>query len=436
MKKMIRFYAVVLLCCAAAVLAQANNALDNIQPANGGEYAIVVDGYDWGPAVSKVILSVGTTVTAADMNDYTVYAQRSTECFEMPAAIASGMREVVYAYVSNAKGKPATEGAHLTLVLSVAPNMPIGSPIQYSRNENCPGNNWIDYKLTVVQKSTGKVWNTETDRMVPPIEDFDLSGKFTHDGVQLTYASFTPKNATGKSPLIIWLHGGGEGGTDASIPLIANKAANYASDEIQALFGGAYVLSPQTPTRWMDAGDGETTRGQTDDIYYKALMALFRKFIADHPDIDQDRIYVGGCSNGGYMTLKLVLEAPDFFAAAFPSALAYFSEFLTDEQVKSIKDMPIWFVHSKDDPVTVADKTVVPVYDRLLAAGAKKVHFTFYDHVVDVTGFFGGDDYHYSGHWSWIYSHKNVCRRDRDGSLVKVDGRPVTIMEWLAAQRK
>jgi hypothetical protein len=79
---------------------------------------------------------------------------------------------------------------------------------------------------------------------------------------------------------------------------------------------------------------------------------------------------------------------------------------------------------------------VLPVYERLKAAGAGNVHLSYYDHVADVTGLFGGDGYRYNGHWSWIYLHANQCRLDRDGSLVKVGGRPVTIMEWLAAQTR
>lgn len=397
---------------------------------------MVVEGYDWGPGVSRVILSLDETVSTADRNDYTVFANRATDCFELPAASVSGRREVTHAYVSDAQGANHDEEKFVTLVLAVAPTMPISSPIQYSQNENCRGNNWVDYQLTVVQNSTGKVWNSEADRIVKPIEHFDLSGKFTDQGITMSFASFAPKKADGKSPLIIWLHGGGEGGTDPSIPLIANRAANYASDEIQTFFNGAYVLVPQSPTRWMDAGNGQTTWGQTEDIYHAPLMALIRNFVSEHPDIDPDRIYVGGCSNGGYMTLKLLLENPGYFAAAFPSALAYYSEYLTDEQIGAIADIPIWFVHSKDDPVTVPDKTVVPLHKRLKAAGAQNVKFSYYDHVVDITGFFGGDDYHYSGHWSWIYSHANKSRRDLDGTPVMLDGRPVTIMEWLAAQSK
>jgi predicted peptidase len=342
---------------------------------------------------------------------------------------------VVHAYVSDADGNFTDEGTHITLVLAVAPNDPIGSPIQYSRNENCPGNNWIDYKLAIVDATSGKTWNKEVNRIIPLIDAFDLSGKFTHQDVTMSYATYTPPPTRGFRPLIIWLHGGGEGGTDPSIPLIANRAANYASDEIQTYFDGAYVLVPQAPTYWMDSGEGYT-RGDKNDIYNEALMALFKDFVTKHRDIDTDRIYVGGCSNGGYMSLKLILEHPDYFAAGYISALAYHAENLTDDQIKSVKDVPMWFVHSADDSTTKPEETVIPTYKRLKAAGAKNVYCSYYDHVTDITGMYGGKDYHHPGHWSWIYSHANLARKDMDGSLVKIKDRPVTIMEWMAAQRR
>jgi len=349
--------------------------------------------------------------------------------------MASGAREVVHAYVSDAEGNIAEQGEHLTLVLAVAPNDPIGSPIQYSRNDKCNGNNWIDYKMTIINRQTGQTWNREVNRIRPLIDDYNLSGEFSHAGIDLTYAWYSPKVSDRKKPLIIWLHGGGEGGTDPSIPLIANRAANYASEEIQAYFDGAYVLVPQAPTYWMDSGSGYT-RGDKDDIYNEALMALFQDFVKAHPDVDTDRIYVGGCSNGGYMSLKLLLKDPDYFAAAYISALAYHAEYLTDAQLKSIKEVPIWFVHSADDRTTRPEETVLPTYERLKEAGAKMVYCSYYDHVTDITGFYGGEDYHYPGHWSWIYSHANVARQDMDGTYVKIDGKPVTIMEWLAAQKR
>ena len=99
--------------------------------------------------------------------------------------------------------------------------------------------------------------------------------------------------------------------------LLANRAANYAAPEIQNIFGAAYVLVPQSPTFWMQNAEGNISRGESEDIYHESLMALFRQYIKEHPMVDTARIYVGGCSNGGYMTQKLLLENPNFLLQAF-----------------------------------------------------------------------------------------------------------------------
>jgi predicted esterase len=401
-----------------------------------GTYTLVVEGFDWGPAVNKVVLSMGDTVNNADAEDYVVYATRSIDISENPISPAAGERTVLSAYISDEKGNRMAEGQFVTLVLAVGPAIRIGSPFQYMRVENRGGNFWVDYKLSITDNETLETWNVESARVMPLIDDFDLTGSFTSDqDLTMSYASYVPEENNDNYPLIIWLHGGGEGGSDPTIPLLANRAANYASEEIQQYFGGAYVLVPQSPTRWMDSGEGSTS-GQVDDIYFEALKALFEDFISKHPNIDRDRIYVGGCSNGGYMSLKLILEYPDYFAAGYISALAYRSQYLSDEQIRSIREVPIWFVQSKDDSTTVAVNTVVPIYERLMSAGASNVHFTFYDHVVDITNIYGGENYHYPGHWSWIYSHANKSQTDYDGSPVMVNGVPVTIMQWMALQSK
>ncbi len=401
-----------------------------------GTYTMVVEGYDWGAAVSKVILFNESSISNINKDNFTVLVERSTECMELKGAQAKGERSVVHAYVSDEKGNLLEEGNHTTLVLSVGPNIPISSPLQYTRNDKCSGNKWVEYKILIVDKSSHQIWDKEANRIMPLLDEFDLTGSFTHHNLTMSYAHFTPKTKNKKSPLIIWLHGGGEGGTNSTIPLLANKAANYASPERQDYFGGAYVLAPQCPTAWMRTSEGVITRGKVDDMHNQGLMALIKDFVAKHPDIDTDRIYVGGCSNGGYMSLKLILLYPEYFAAGYISALAYHSEFVSDDQINAIKNVPIWFIHSKDDGVTKPEKTVVPIYQRLKKAGATNVHFSYYDHVVDLSGFYGGDQYHFNGHWSWIYSHVNDSKLDYDGKPVMLDNRPVTVMEWMAAQKK
>ena len=401
-----------------------------------GTYTLILEGFDWGPAVKKVVVPIPGNITEAKASEFTVMVQRSLEGVEMGPAEASGTRDVLFAYMSDIEGNRSPNGKHISLVLMVHPNNPLDSPIKYVFKDGRGSNQWIDYKLSITHVPTATVWDRETGRIYPDLDKFDLNGSHTHEGTVLTYASYTPQEKTTEAPLLIWLHGGGEGGTDVRIPLIANKATNYATPKIQSLFDGAFVLVPQTPTFWMQNESGTYTRGDKEDIYHTALFDLIKSFVAAHPNIDTNRIYVGGCSNGGYMSLKLILEHPSYFAAGYISALAYQNQYITDEQIKRIMDVPMWFIHSKDDTTTIPDETVVPLYKRLKAVGAPNVHFSFYDHVVDLTGFYGGDDYYFPGHWSWIYSHANTADFDFNGEPIQRNGSTVTIMEWLSQQRK
>lgn len=397
-----------------------------------GTYKIVVEGFDWGAGVNKVILALNDTTSKVNAADYTVFASRKSNTG--PISDDTNKRDIVTAYVSDENGERVKTGKNITLVLSVGPQIAISSPFQYQRSK---GNVWVDYSLTIVQTKSGQVWDTSTGKIMPMIDQFDLTGKYQYnDKLTMSYATFTPKVKKDKAPLIIWLHGGGEGGTDPTVPLLGNKAANYASEGIQSIFEGAYVLSPQCPGAWMHNTQGVGTQGKDNDIYNEGLMALIKDYVKANPGIDANRIYVGGCSNGGYMALKLIFLYPDYFAAGYISALAYKSEYIPDSDIQKIKNVPIWFVHSKDDRTTIPDLTVVPVFDRLRKAGAKNVHFTYYDQVNDITNFYGGKGYQYNGHWSWVYLHENLPRTDLDGSPVRVNGKPVTIMEWMAAQKK
>ena len=49
-----------------------------------GTYTLVVEGFDWGPAVNKVVLSMGETVSSVDSENYKVFATRSMELAENP----------------------------------------------------------------------------------------------------------------------------------------------------------------------------------------------------------------------------------------------------------------------------------------------------------------------------------------------------------------
>ena len=121
-----------------------------------GEYILHVEGFDWGPAVNKVTLPFEKPVTTAQAAEFTVFAHRKNIQGEIPQDQSYGKREVTIAYISDEKGNRLASGNHITLVLSVGPMLPIGSPIQYMRINNQGRNLWIDYQLTIFHNKSNK----------------------------------------------------------------------------------------------------------------------------------------------------------------------------------------------------------------------------------------------------------------------------------------
>ena len=158
------------------------------------------------------------------------------------------------------------------------------------------------------------------------------------------------------NPLIIFLHGAGEGGKNLDAAVLGNEVSRLAQADIQSHFTsqdgstGAYVLLPQCETVWMDEGDGLNGKGQGRSRYTETLMNAIQDYLENHPDVDRSRIYLGGCSNGGYMTMHLLCEYPGVFAAAFPVCEALDTDGRED-LIEVLSSQSIWFVQSQDDPV-------------------------------------------------------------------------------------
>ena len=269
------------------------------------------------------------------------------------------------------------------------------------------------------------------DALIPQMKQFVTNGVFRGtDGKELTYGYYAPKGR--KLPLVIWLHGAGEGGKDPSIAFLGNKASALLSDEFQQAMGGAaYVLLPQTPTFWLqynEAGDWGNNPG-VPSVYTQTLKELIDAFVAEHPQIDTNRILIGGCSNGGYMTVNMAIQYPGYFAAAYPICEAYKDSGITEEQLATLKELPMWFVYAEND--TTVDPTIyeAPTLARLKAVDAK-VHTSIFADVHDTTGLYKGTEgepYQYMGHWSWLYFFNRECKDDITGE---------DLWTWLGKQSK
>ncbi len=247
----------------------------------------------------------------------------------------------------------------------------------------------------------------------PEVDAF--SSHISGSGMKYRLYSPTGPHAArrGKRPLIVWLHGGGEGGSlpdyyDNETTLRANRGAlGFATPEAQRVFDGAYVLAPQSTSAWMQDGP--------------RFAPLIREIIGDVTRgnrIDHDRIYVAGCSNGGYMSMKMTTVYPTLFAASVPICGVVQSfppggpPLIPDSELAKIST-PSWLVTSLDDLTVDPQANTVHAHD--LIPGSL---VTLYDHVV-------WNGHQFSGHWSWIY----VARNDPS-----ING--THIWQWMAAQRR
>lgn len=417
-------------------LGQQKNTTQTI--AASGTQSIVVEGFDWGPAVTKTIVSLDTPINSINASQLKVIeSKHAMDWSTMKDGVYSFDRTVTNAYLSDINGNPVnTASAYITIEMAVGPND--GSPFYYDLASGL--NSWTQpYDLNITLKDNVrllsgdkiidelKITATPASKNLTDAELF-TENTFTSGNQSLKYASFAPSADDGQNPLIIWLHGAGEGGTDTTIDTLGNKVTALVGDEIQGIMNGAYVLAPQSLTFWMDDGSGQYTKDGTSQ-YTEVLMALIENFVDSHPDIDPNRVYIGGCSNGGFMTMNMILKYPTYFAAAFPICEAYDDSWITDEMLEGIKDLPIWFTQAANDTVVDPQKTMLPTYDRLAAMNASNLHRSYFDDVHDTSGLYfmpdGVSPHQYNGHWSWIYTLNNECVENG-----------VTIFEWLASQSK
>lgn len=420
----------------------------------GNGYYAIARVTDYGPYITKIVLPVDGMVASTQVSaqQFCVYGERLDDhgdVLHLPKSwFAPDDREpscgyvpVTDAYASDHEGNRSDVGDCITLCLAYGPTMQLTAAVCAPNGVNVYiHNHFVITQTAEIQTDagmmSGKVYSHCLEQRQPDRDGW-LLGKTGHPEHALRYGYFTPQSTQEKKPLIVWLHGAGEGGFDTWIPFTANKVVAMAKPAIQQYFGGAYIFAPQCETFWMDDGSGQYGRSGKSR-YAQALFDAVEYFVACHADIDRDRIYIGGDSNGGFMTMRMILNHPAYFAAAFPVCEALYNEVITDEEIESVKHLPIWFTHAKNDPVVKPEETVVPTYHRLKAAGAR-VYFSFWDSIHDIHEGFKDEDekpYEYNGHFSWIPLLNDDCRFDFDGRPVLANGREVGLLEWLGMQHK
>jgi predicted peptidase len=178
-------------------------------------------------------------------------------------------------------------------------------------------------------------------RAAEPLQQEQAFEKEIVSRVRMKYLLYLPPGydagANDKQwPLLMFLHGSGETGTDVK------KLKGYGVPRLIAEKKFAHpciVVSPQTPVR-----------GWSPQV----LVALLDKIVAEHR-VDQDRIYLTGLSMGGFGTWQTAAAYPDRFAAIVPICGGG-----NPADGPRLKTVPIWAFHgAKDDAVPLKASEVM-----------------------------------------------------------------------------
>lgn len=184
----------------------------------------------------------------------------------------------------------------------------------------------------------------------------------------LGYLLYLPPGYAGSEkrwPLMLFLHGSGESGTN-----LAKVKAHGPPKVVESKPDFPFVLvSPQS------AG-----RGWNPELLNELLDQILRDY-----RVDPDRVYLTGLSMGGFGTWSLAAAHPEKFAAIVPIC----GGGNTNDATKLAK-LPIWVFHGAQDKTVPPERSKAMVEAIKAAGGDPK--FTLYPE---------------AGHDSWTATYNN-----------------------------
>jgi poly(3-hydroxybutyrate) depolymerase len=192
-------------------------------------------------------------------------------------------------------------------------------------------------------------------------------------GTRLPYRLFLPLNydPAGSYPLVLYLHGAGEVGSDNLTQLTDRGQYVFLAATNQSA-QPCFLLLPQVPLR--TANDDVTV------FYfgYQDLMVEVLDLLQNDFAVDPDRLYITGLSGGGANAYAMLARFPERFAAGVPINGCWTFSSILDKHLKI--QAPVWNFHAANDttaPISCSDFSVPalrhrgqnPIYTRYQTGG-------------------------------------------------------------------
>ena len=206
-------------------------------------------------------------------------------------------------------------------------------------------------------------------------QDLSLFEKrwFVQNGDTLPYRILYPANfdTAKKYPLVFFLHGSGERGSDNEIQLV-HGAKFFLADSARLKYP-AFIIFPQCAKNksWSNVQQviEDSLRGKRTSYFVDGgipsnpmtlLQQLIFYTIQNYP-VEKKQVYVGGLSMGAMGTYELVSREPKLFAAAF--AICGRANTAIADRLRYTR---WWLFHGMKDDV------VLPVYTQQMEVALKK----------------------------------------------------------------
>lgn len=248
-----------------------------------------------------------------------------------------------------------------------------------------------------------------------------MDDKFTrHEEGRVMYRLYTP-DAKGPRPMILFLHGGGNGGYEGERDNEKHIATDYGPVNFAEDYPDIFVMAPMCVEARRDLSKMNMNRGfaSADSMnvagygwcreYIAQVLDIIRRMIAEGK-VDPKRIYVTGMSMGGAGTIRAMSVGSDLFAAAVPVCPTMTPE--TFAILKSIK-RPVWVTSAYIDHTLYRHKYIVDAVMAMKDAGNKDAHLTLFSpedlqkYDVAITPDLDYKKMFSENHASWIPTYKN-----------------------------
>ncbi len=259
--------------------------------------------------------------------------------------------------------------------------------------------------LTFAGSSAMAEEKADSEKNNPTAEFEQRTFKLEREGkpaVEFKYRLLKPAKieAGKKYPVVFFMHGAGERGSDNEVQL-KYLPASMATAERREKYP-CFVVAPQcrTDARWVEVDWSDkqgTPMTKVPGEQMQMAIGILKEVLSDEAT-DHDRVYLTGLSMGGYGSWYLAARHPELFAAVAPICGGG-----DEAKADALADLPLWAFHGDADQAVPVERSRRMI-KAIEAAGGKPKYTEYPDF----------------GHHSWVPAYAD------DSGL----------LDWLFRQRR